>query len=186
MTNKYLEKLASTALQRNIAAGKVTSVSGLDRSGNSMAASSLNEQVAGGHKTGVVQNPAVRTRYSVNNAPYKSFANKSTGNTVSGDSLARSSIQDRLKAHQVGQANGAVRPAVTKSVFGNPVAKKAPGMAENLSGKAGALFSKAKSIAGKAVGFAKKNPIVAGAGALVAAGVAGHSMAKKDNSNYSY
>lgn len=105
MSNIYLEKIASTALVRNVAKGLVSSVTGLSRSGGKMGAAALNKAVTGASPTGMIRAEATRTRQMANGLKYNATAKTPARAVQSTDELARSNIKDRLVAHKAQQAS---------------------------------------------------------------------------------
>lgn len=189
MSNIYLEKIASTAALRNLGRGLLKSVTGVDRAGNAMAASSLNKSLTGATQTAMVRTPATRMRQMPSGLKYMSEAAKPARAVQTNDVLARSSVRERLAASQAAKAAGKVAPAApTKTVFGTPVRRAAPAATQapaatntmaNMKIKGTEMFSKAKQLAQD---HPKAAVGVAGAGLAAGGYVAGRS----DNSNNNY
>lgn len=190
MSNIYLEKIASTAALRNLGRGLLKSVTGVDRAGNAMAASSLNKSLTGATQTAMVRTPATRMRQMPSGLKYMSEAAKPARAVETSDVLARSSVRERLAASQAAKAAGKVAPAApTKTVFGTPVRRAAPAAATqapaatntmaNMKIKGTEMFNKAKQLSQD---HPKAAIGVAGAG--LAAG--GYAAGRSDNNNNNY
>lgn len=166
MTNKYLEKIASTALSRHLAATK----SNIDRSGATMSAGQLSRQFAtGSSNTPIVSKNVNAGRVAIKD---KAFATRTEGlagrNVRTTDSLVTGkNLSDRLKDFK----SGAPRKPVTSTVFGTAARK--------------ATVTK-PGLLNKAVDIVKRNPKLALGGAA-ALGIGGFLAGRKSKeTNYGY
>ena len=187
--NKYLEKIASTALIRNLAKGAIKSVTGIARNGERMGAAQLNHAVTGGTSpASLIRTPATRKIIGEGGIKGIREAENPARAVPTGDALARQgSIKQRLAANKAADANGRVKTSPTKTVFGNPINPKPSGTATPIGSKpVGAPSTPTSTITtpgsvGKVQEYLGRHKAVVGAAA--GAGVLGYAAGQNSNNN---
>lgn len=170
MHNQYLEKIAASYVRKAVEAGVMTPDALTMSNSKARAAMGLGDKgthqvISGGQvfKPGTAAKPGVMgTSFGATPATPGRMVG-STATHSSGDSLAASSIRDRLAQHRVDISNGKARkPVAAAPLPGGPTIRKAP-----------AVTSKSNRILdhiNKGVSWAKGNPVKAAIG-LGAAGL---------------
>lgn len=118
--NKFLEKVAN-ALTRAISKGMVTSVSTVGRNGERLGAAALNKRLTGPSVFSTVRPEAMRRVIdSTGKMGMRRAVNPARGIKTS-DSLAQSTIYNRLAQRKSQLANGRTFTKPTKTVFGTKI-----------------------------------------------------------------
>lgn len=167
MENKYLEKIASTALSRYV---DKNSLPGSGRNGEpAMGAAQLNKAYTGATPKGPVLSGGTVQVSKKQLLTGRTIGMRNVPNTatrMSGDSLAAGpSLSQRLANHKKGLPHQSLGPATSIPGAKPPIPTKAP------IAKGGLL--------NRALGFVKRNPVLAAGGALAGGVAAGRLLSSR-------
>jgi hypothetical protein len=178
--NKFLEKVAN-ALTRAISKGMVTSVSTVGRNGERLGAAALNKRLTGPSVFSTVRPEAMRRVIdSTGKMGMRRAINPARGIKTS-DSLAQSTIYNRLAQRKSQLANGRTFTKPTKTVFGTKIPGSKTTAGPSTTTPSNNYLDKAKSL------LSSNKGKIGVLGATGAAGfVAGRSGNKDSSTTYTY
>lgn len=180
MTNRYLEKIASTALMRNLAKGAISGITGLARDGSKMGAAALNKSVAGATKSYINAAPATKVlatggKRTLGFVPRPNkivpIANPARS-TMTTDVLGQNNLAQRLATRKAEQAAGKVAGPKVESVFKGQV-KAMPA-----SPAAPAVAAPKQDLLGRAKSFVKAKPLTSLGLGVASAGTVAYNLGK--------